>query len=97
MQTIFSDYSPKELTILAVNATNIDSDTAAYKFIQDNNLMFPVVFDRDGSINQLYRVVSLPTTFFIDQNGYIQDIIIGGPMSEAFLRIKIDELILSGN
>lgn len=95
IQKLFLDNSPDSLTILAINMTNIDSDTAAYKFILENQLTFPVLFDRDGTISQLYQANSLPTTFFIDHNGIINDIVIGGPISEALLRIKLDELVIS--
>jgi cytochrome c biogenesis protein CcmG, thiol:disulfide interchange protein DsbE len=95
IQNIFVENSSDRLMILAINATNVDSDTAAYKFVQENNLTFPVLFDRDGSVSNKYRANSLPTTFFIDQNGLIKDIVIGGPMTEAFLEIKVDELLRS--
>jgi hypothetical protein len=38
-------------------------------------------------------VRALPTTFFIDARGVIQEVIAGGPMSEALLRIRVEQLI----
>jgi hypothetical protein len=43
-------------------------------------------------VSQLYQVQALPSTFFIDRNGKISEIIIGGPMSEALIEAKIMEL-----
>jgi hypothetical protein len=35
----------------------------------------------------------LPTTFFINKFGYISNVIYGGPISEAFLRIQVEKLL----
>jgi cytochrome c biogenesis protein CcmG/thiol:disulfide interchange protein DsbE len=49
--------------------------------------------DQDGSVNAAYEVRSLPTSFFIDPQGTIQDVVVGGPMSEALLRIRAEQLL----
>lgn len=93
IQNIFNEYLPEDFVILAVNVTNIDSDTAAYKFVKENQLTFPVLFDRTGMVSTLYQTNSLPTSFFIDQEGKISDIVVGGPISEAFFKIQLDKLL----
>lgn len=40
-----------------------------------------------------YELRSLPSSFFIDRNGIIQEVVIGGPMSEALLRTRIESLL----
>ena len=52
-----------------------------------------MLLDRDAAVSQLYRVRSLPTTFFIDREGVIREIIIGGPMSQALLASKMESLL----
>jgi cytochrome c biogenesis protein CcmG/thiol:disulfide interchange protein DsbE len=37
-------------------------------------------------------VRSLPTSFFVDPDGIIQEVVIGGPMAEALLRIRAESL-----
>ena len=37
--------------------------------------------------------MGLPSTYFIDRNGIVRDVIIGGPMSEGVMLAKIDELL----
>jgi cytochrome c biogenesis protein CcmG, thiol:disulfide interchange protein DsbE len=93
MESVFLKFKNQEFTILAVNATHQDALTAAYQFSQDQDLTFPILLDKDGSVNRLYEINSLPTSFFIDRDGMIQDVIIGGPMSEALLRIRVENLI----
>jgi cytochrome c biogenesis protein CcmG, thiol:disulfide interchange protein DsbE len=38
-------------------------------------------------------VQSLPTSFFIDADGTIREVVVGGPMSEALLRSRVEELL----
>ncbi len=40
------------------------------------------VLDPQGKTTTRYGVLSLPTTFFVDRDGVIQHIKIGGPMSD---------------
>jgi hypothetical protein len=44
-------------------------------------------------VSQRYALRGLPTTFFIDRKGIIRSIIVGGPMSEATIQSKIEELL----
>ena len=34
----------------------------------------------------------MPTSFFVDADGIIQEVVIGGPMAEALLRTRIENL-----
>ena len=57
---------------LMVNVTGGRETLATAKqFIAQNGYGFPVFFDTDGSASVAYRVYSLPTTYFIDADGYI--------------------------
>lgn len=42
------------------------------KFMQQENLHFPVIVDQDGSIAKLYGVQGVPSSFIIDADGNIQ-------------------------
>lgn len=92
MQNVYEDYSNKGLYLLAVNNTAQDNISDVTTFVNSNNLTFPILLDQTGEVSNLYQVQALPSTYFIDQNGIIQDIIIGGPMSEALIESKILEM-----
>ena len=92
MEAMYRKYESDGFVILAVNATNQDSINAVEEFVASNNLSFPVLLDTKGEINQLYRVQALPTSFFINPQGLIEDIVIGGPMSEALLETRLERL-----
>lgn len=93
MERVYQDYQANGLQILAVNSTVQDTPEQALAFAQEQRLTFPILFDSEGEATRLYQVQALPTTFFIDKDGVIQEVVIGGPMSEALLRIRIDQII----
>lgn len=93
IESVYQQYQDRELAVLAVNATNQDDLRAAEEFVVQNGLSFPILLDTDGTVSRRYELRSLPTTFFIDPGGTIQDIVIGGPMSAASLQMRIEALL----
>lgn len=93
MQKAYTDFHDQGFEILAVNATDQDSLPDALQFAADLGLTFPILLDNQGEVSRLYLLRSLPTSFFIDRQGVIREVVIGGPMSEALLRIRIQELL----
>ena len=93
MQQVYDDYGPTEFVVLAVNNTHQDRIDDAEAFVAEQGLTFPILLDTDGNASEKYQVRSLPTSFFIDPAGIIREIVIGGPMSEALLRTRVDNLL----
>jgi len=93
MQTVYEEYASQGFTILAVNATDQDSRSNAAEFAAEYNLTFPILLDLDGQVGRLYQVSALPSSFFILPDGTIQEVVIGGPMAEALLRTRIENLL----
>ena len=63
------------------------------EFVQELGLTFPVLLDRTGEVGYKYQLRSLPTTFFVDRQGVIQQVILGGPMSEVTLQTALESLL----
>jgi len=93
IQAVYQVYQNDGLMILAVNASNQDDMNDANAFITGLNLTFPIFFDRTGHAQDAYKVSALPTTFFIDRDGIIQSVVIGGPIAEALLNVKAQALL----
>ncbi|MFA5524904.1 MAG: cytochrome c biogenesis protein/redoxin [Tissierellales bacterium] len=53
-----------------MNTREVDKD-GIIKFLEDNELDFPVVFDESGEVFNFYGISSLPTTFLINKDGNI--------------------------
>jgi len=92
MQRLYQDYQQRGFEILAVNLTTQDTPEKALAFANELGLTFPILFDSEGEAARLYQVQSLPSSFFIDEQGIIRDVVIGGPMAEALLRIRAEQL-----
>jgi len=92
-QEAYQDYEDQGFVIVAVNATLQDNPADIAAFIAEYGLSFPVVLDVEGVANRLYQVQSLPTSFFIDKDGVISEVVIGGPIAEALIHSRIEELI----
>lgn len=92
MQEVYEQYQSEGFIILAVNSTIQDDPDQALAFYQELGLTFPLLMDQDGSVTQAYQVRSLPTSFFIDPEGVIQEVVIGGPMAEALMISRVERL-----
>ncbi len=91
LQAAAQAYGDQGVRVLGVNQA--EDPNPVVGFMQTLGLDFPVLLDRDAAVSQLYRVRSLPTTFFIDREGVIREIVIGGPMSQALLTSKMESLL----
>jgi len=96
-QQALEEYSDVDLAILGVNATSQDSLLDVEKFLQEYQLDVTVPLDFSGQISRLYQIHSLPTTFFIDKQGIIKNVIIGGPIPISLLRVEIQQLLQENN
>ena len=97
MERAYRQYNDAGVVILGVNLTNQDSVSEVETFVQDFSLSYPILLDRDGQVGSLNQMRGIPTTFFIDRNGVIRTAVVGGPMSETFIRSKIEALLKRGN
>jgi cytochrome c biogenesis protein CcmG/thiol:disulfide interchange protein DsbE len=93
IQGVYDEYRDRGFTVLAVNSTHQDNLGDAITFAQMRGLTFPILLDHDGTISNLYEVRSLPTTFFVDAQGIIQEVVVGGPMAESLLQIRTERLL----
>ena len=93
IQEIFEDkeWSDTGLVILGINAG--EDRARVERFIRGNGLSFPVLLDINQSVTQEYNIRGFPTTFFIDKDGIIQEIIIGPLLSKAQIEWRLRKLI----
>ena len=93
LQEAYEAYHDRGLEILAVNTTYQDSHAAAAGFVQEYGLTFPVPLDQTGEVSRSYLLRALPTSFFIDRDGVIRAVVIGGPMSRTTIRTTVERLL----
>ncbi len=96
IEAVHKSYQEKGLVVLGINATNQDQVTQVNAYTDNMGLTFQILFDTSGITQELYAVSALPSTFFIDREGIIREVIIGGPMAEALLKIHTDTILTEG-
>ncbi|WP_318502620.1 TlpA disulfide reductase family protein [Bacillus sp. T3] len=52
-------------------AVNMDPKNDVAGFVKNGGYTFPILLDEKNEVNQDYGIVSIPTTFFIDEQGVI--------------------------
>jgi thiol-disulfide isomerase/thioredoxin len=95
----YNRYRQEGLEIVAVNLQE-DEDTIA-GFVEEFGMQFPVVIDRSGDVADKFRVIGIPTSFFIDRSGVVRTIYTGpfvGQQSrqgigESDLAQRIEEIL----
>lgn len=61
-------------------------------FAQEQGLTFPILLDENGNVAQRYRVLGIPTSFFINREGVIQ-VQHTGPLDDALIGKYLDQIL----
>lgn len=64
-----------DLTIIAVSSAESKDTVAA--FLQEYSYTFSIYLDEDSSISRTYQLSAIPTSYFIDEDGIIQQKSVG--------------------
>jgi cytochrome c biogenesis protein CcmG/thiol:disulfide interchange protein DsbE len=93
IEKMYQEYKDQGFVVLAVDMTYQDNPLNVVPFTQKYGLTFPTLLEETGDVGAAYQLRSLPSSFFINRAGIIQEVVIGGPMSEALLRTRIEEIL----
>ena len=66
-ETLYQEYADLGVTVLGVNVD--DDSSKAFVLLKDIDVSFPVLYDPDGTVSELYDVSAMPTTVMVDRNG----------------------------
>ena len=64
---------------VVVLAVNIDPENDVQAFVEDNGITFTIPLDSQSAknpVNERYKILSIPTTYFIDKQGIIRNKVI---------------------
>lgn len=67
IEQLYQETKDTDLVILTINSG--EGATVAKRFMVENNYTFMVLDDYKGEVSDLYKVMALPTSLFIDKNG----------------------------
>jgi thiol-disulfide isomerase/thioredoxin len=69
MQALYEIMAGQPFDMLAINV--LESSEVAGAFIEEFDFTFPVALDRDGGLAREFGVRGFPTTYILDEEGYI--------------------------
>jgi len=91
LRTLSDTYRGQGLEVVGISVQ--ETTAADVKAYADRyRLRYTIGFDGSGNVLREYRVFALPTQFFIDTNGVIQQVV-SGPVDEQGARALIESML----
>lgn len=92
LNKLYLEFKDKGLIVLAIAEDPAEKPVKSY--IQEKNIAFPVLMDKDKKIYFKYFLFGIPVTFLIDRKGVIAEKFIGErDWSSSEMRSKISKLL----
>lgn len=93
IEKMYQEYKDQGFMVLAVDMTYQDDAFAIVPFTKEHGLTFPILIEETGEVASAYQMRSLPSSYFINRAGIVTEVVIGGPMAEALLRTRIEQIL----
>ena len=90
LKASYDKYRDKGMVIIGINIK--ESKNVVKKMTDSFNITYPILLDSDGKISEAYNIFGVPSSFFIDKDGIIKDVVLG-EMTEDMIVEKIDKLV----
>lgn len=93
LQKYFEEAAEKQNTVvLAMNMTDQEEGIAeVQQFVDKNELSFPILLDETDDVSINYGILTIPTTFILDEDGFVEEQILG-PITEEMLIEKLGKV-----
>ncbi|MFC4599120.1 redoxin domain-containing protein [Cohnella hongkongensis] len=91
LQSQYDKWKGQGLELVGINLS--EDRLTAESFIRQVGVHFPILLDKDKKTERQYGLKQYPTTFFIAPTGEIQEVVIGGVLTEEEIEERIVRLI----
>ena len=89
LQQIYEERSDKGLVMLEINVG--ETPARVTSFMKQYNLSLPVLLDTNQAVARRYGITGLPTTFFINKDGVLQDKVIGAFPNKTEIEKRLEK------
>lgn len=93
LQKQYEKWQDQGLELVGINLS--EDKLTVESFIRQVGVSFPILQDKDKKIERAYGLKQYPTTFFITPKGKIQEVVIGGLLSEEEIEARVERLMQS--
>ncbi len=95
IEAIYQEYKDKGVVMIGVDILISEifkgyDENDVRQYVQQSGYSWTFVLDTTGEVTANYRVIKIPTSFFIDREGIIQAVNIG-PMTKRAIENKLAE------
>jgi peroxiredoxin len=77
MEVLYKNFERDGLVVLAVSIDRVTTKKDIPPFVKSLSLTFPVLVDSWGQTDKRYKLMGVPETYIIDQDGVLREKIIG--------------------
>jgi peroxiredoxin len=77
MEVLYKNFERDGLVILAVSIDRVTTKKDIPPFVKSLSLTFPVLVDSWGQTDKRYKLMGVPETYIIDQQGVLREKVIG--------------------
>jgi peroxiredoxin len=77
MQVLWENLKNRDFMMLAVSMDRVTTTKDIPPFVENLRLTFPILTDSWGQTDKRYKLMGVPETYIIDQNGMLHEKVIG--------------------
>ena len=77
MQVLWDNLNNQDFMMLAVSMDRVTTTKDIPSFVETLKLSFPILTDSWGQTDKRYKLMGVPETYIIDQNGVLREKVIG--------------------
>jgi peroxiredoxin len=93
LQKQYEKWQGQGLQLVGINLS--EDRLTVESFIRQVGVSFPILLDKDKKAEKNYGLKSYPTTYFITADGTIQEVVIGGLLTEQEIETRVERLMKS--
>ncbi|GAB2574277.1 thiol-disulfide oxidoreductase ResA [Gracilibacillus alcaliphilus] len=94
MEQLYPVYQEKGVEIIAVSVDA--TELVINNFVNKHALTFPILHDKNSQVLDAYGIRPLPTTYFIDEHGKVEERVLG-ELSLERLEGYLDQIVPEGS
>ncbi len=75
IEQVYQKYRERDLVVLGVDVQ--EPRDKVQEFVRAGGYSWTMLLDKSGEVQRTYRVTGIPSSFFVDRDGVIRDVVIG--------------------
>ena len=94
LDSLSREYAARGVRVIGVSIDGEGTESAIREFVKDYTIGFPIVHDKQGKIQQVFKMRGVPETFLVDRQGLLRRHWVGGiDGPDAGIREAIERIL----